>query len=144
MPGPGQGKRLAKPVSSVLVDYLIDLPRTPWPGPDSNASRSTGFVCSTPRPCRWRALAIPAKPPTWNLYYTGSVVTDITANVTDSQGTFGVTNTVGISAGEILYINHEAVQVFSIDPGTSSIGVFRAQEGTTATSPLLWRLFAKG
>ena len=70
----------------------------------------------------------------WLLYYTGSVVTDITANVTDSQGTFGVTNTVGINAGEILYINHEAVQVFSIDPGTSSIGVFRAQEGTTAVA----------
>ena len=68
------------------------------------------------------------------LYYTGSVVTDITANVTDSQGTFGVTNTVGINAGETLYINHEAVQVFSIDPGTSSIGVFRAQEGTTAVA----------
>ena len=115
----------------ILADYCIDLPRTPWPGAQGTAQSDAAFV-GLHGPIR--AGRGNQTVGNWHLYYTGSVVTDITANVTDSQGTFGVTSVADLNVGEVLYINHEAVQVFSIDPGTSSIGVFRAYGGTTATS----------
>ena len=118
------------PFPPVLADYLIDLPRTPWPGPDSNVS--SGSFVQLHAPVGGGRTAGQAA--NMNLYYTGTVVTDITANLTDSQGTVGVTSVADLNVGEILYINFEAMQVFSIDPGTSSIGVFRAQNGTTATT----------
>ena len=128
LPGAPNDSRSAFP--PVLTDYLIDLPRTPWPGPDSNVG--SGSFVQLHAPVGGGRTAGQAA--NINLYYTGSVVTDITANLTDSQGTVGVTSVADLNVGEILYINFEAMQVFSIDPGTSSIGVFRAYGGTTATS----------
>ena len=119
------------PFSPVLVDYLIDLPRTPWPGANADITSTDPFIQLHGSADSESHSSLAAN---WNLFYTGSVVTDITANLTDSQGTVGVTSVADLNVGEILYINYEAMQVFSIDPGTSSIGVFRAYGGTTATS----------
>ena len=116
----------------MLADYLIDLPRTPWPGPNTETTAADPFV-QLHGPVRL-AGAIPTWPPTGTCYYTGSVVTDLTVATNATTAILGLTSLTGISPGQVLYINDEAMQVLSVDPGTSTITVTRGYDGTTPTS----------
>ena len=64
------------PFSPVLVDYLIDLPRTPWPGPNADITATDPFVQLHGSNDSESHSSIQGN---WNLFYTGSVVTDLTA-----------------------------------------------------------------
>ena len=120
------------PLVPVLADYLIDLPRTPWPGPNSDVgSRNNPFVQLHGPVSGGRTTSQAAN---WNLYYTGSVVTDLTVATNATTAILGLTSLTGISPGQVLYINDEAMQVLSVDPGTTTITVTRGYDGTTATS----------
>ena len=119
------------PFVPVLADYLIDLPRTLWPGPNSDVGPGDAFVQLHGPVSGGRNASAAAN---WNLYYTGSVVTDLTVATNATSPILGLTSLTGISPGQVLYINDEAMQVLSVDPGTSTITVTRGYDGTTATS----------
>ena len=119
------------PFVPVLVDYLIDLPRTPWPGANGQAAVNAAFVQFHGPVRAGRGNSTNAN---WLLYYTGTVVTTVANNPGVNDLSIQVADNTDLSPGQVVYINDEAMRILSLSLGPPVMTVDRGWLNTTPTS----------
>ena len=108
------------PFMPVLADSLLDLDRTPFPPTTSDFIDADADHIAIIAARHGGQIGIAANAGNYLLYYCGSVLTRLTAEVTSTTATdFTVPGTGNISVGDVLYLDYEAVLVTLVNTTTS-------------------------